>query len=82
MSEHDNKPEPGWLDFSSPDLQALLLTYRHVGELRRTDAPSEHWDALARALVAEHTPEQLANMLLGSCAIHARSLDEVDPSAT
>jgi hypothetical protein len=75
MSENDNKPEPGMLDFANPDLQALMLTYTHVGELMRMNATPDQWAALTDALVAEHTPDQLANMLVGACTIHARSIE-------
>ena len=61
------------LDTSNPDLHALALTVGHATELLERDAPADHWEALTSALVAEHTPEQLANMLTGACALIART---------
>ncbi|WP_243074828.1 hypothetical protein [Microbacterium sp. SS28] len=76
--ESNNKPQPGWLDYGNPDLQALILTFKFVGELMRADATADQWNALKDALVAENTADELANMLIGACTIHARSINEAD----
>jgi len=57
---------PSKLDATDPDLIALTVTIGHVAEVAQTGTG---WDALAAALTAEHTPEQLTNMLLGACAL-------------
>lgn len=61
------------MDPTDPDLLALVVTIGHVSKLSKDKAPPAHWDALTSALVAEHTPEQLASMLVGACALVART---------
>lgn len=61
------------LDTTDPDLTALLVTVGYAGQLTTAHATTEEWDALTSALVAEHTPEQLAHMLTGAAALIARS---------
>lgn len=80
MTEQDNKPEPGWLDFANPDLQSLRVTFEQVGELLRRKAPSAEWNLLAEVLVEERTPAELANMLIGACTLHVRYLVEQNPT--
>lgn len=60
------------MDTSDPNLLALAVTIGHARDLIITSAPSDHWRALTAALVAEHTPDQLAEMLTGACALIAR----------
>jgi hypothetical protein len=60
------------VDATDPDLHALLTTIGHATELTVAKAPAHHWDALTSALLAEHTPEQLASMLTGAAALIAR----------
>ena len=61
------------LDTTNPDLRALTLTVGLCRELVDADAKPAAWTDLTRALVAEHTPEELANMLTGACTILARA---------
>ncbi|MDR7113893.1 hypothetical protein J2X03_003795 [Microbacterium trichothecenolyticum] len=56
-----------------PDLHALVLTIGLVSQLTTGHAPTADWDALTAALVAEHTPVQLARMLTGAAALIART---------
>lgn len=56
-----------------PDMQALVLTLGHTAQLTDSGATPTEWEALTAALVAEHTPEQLANMLTGAAALIART---------
>ncbi len=64
---------PEHLDTGNPDLHALMLTVAHASALVTTRATTDQWAALTGALVAEHTPQQLANMLTGACALIART---------
>lgn len=55
------------------DLIALAVTVGLASDLIRGGASGAGWDALTAALVEEHTPEQLANMLTGAAALLARA---------
>lgn len=61
------------MDTTDPDLLALVVTIGHAVKLTTDQAPTEHWQALTDALIAEHTPEQLASMLTGAAALLART---------
>lgn len=65
------------LDTTNPDLHHLVLTIGFARDLTNRAAPTQEWEALTRALVDEHTPEQLANMLTGAAALIARSATPV-----
>ena len=56
-----------------PDLIALAVTVGLAADLIQTRASAAGWDALTAALVEEHTPQQLANMLTGAAALLARA---------
>jgi hypothetical protein len=56
-----------------PDAHAFVLTIGLASQLTAGHASAAEWDALTAALVAEHTPTQLANMLTGAAAIIART---------
>jgi hypothetical protein len=51
---------------------ALTVTIGHATQLIQAGASTEDWDALTAALVAKHTPDQLANMLTGAATLLAR----------
>lgn len=54
------------------DMLALAVTLGHAKQLTLDHGTPDDWDALTRALLAEHTPEQLANMLTGAAALIVR----------
>lgn len=56
-----------------PDLIALAVTVGLASDLIQSRASAAGWDALTAALVEEHTPGQLANMLTGAAALLARA---------
>ena len=58
---------------TSYDMLTLTVTIGHAAQLTANEATTEEWNALTDALLAEHTPEELANMLTGACAIIART---------
>lgn len=60
------------MDTSNPDLLALAVTVGLASELITEHATPDRWAALTDALVAEHAPTQLANMLTGAAALIAR----------
>lgn len=60
------------LDTTNPDLLALTVTVGFAGDLIQRDATSDEWVALTTALLEEHTPAELANMLTGACAVIAK----------
>ncbi len=51
------------------DMQALVVTVGLAAQLTQAQATTAEWDALVDALVAEHTPAQLARMLTGAAAL-------------
>lgn len=51
----------------------LAVTLGHVTDLSQRQAPTQEWDALTAALVAEHTQTELADLLIGACALIARA---------
>lgn len=61
------------MDTRDPDLLALVVTVGHASSLLTNDGTPEEWAALTSALLSEHTPAQLANMLTGACALLART---------
>ena len=69
------------LDPTNPDLQALILTIGITRQLTQTGATTAEWDALTRALEAEHTPAELAHMLTAAAALIARAPDSLQPAA-
>lgn len=60
------------MDTTDPDLHRLALTIGFTRDLIERHAPTQEWEALTHALLEEHTPEQLANMLTGAATIIAR----------
>lgn len=54
------------------DMLALAVTLGHAKQLTQAHGTPDEWDELTAALVAEHTPEQLANMLTGAAALIVR----------
>ena len=61
------------MDTTDPDLHRLALTIGFTRDLIERHAPTQEWEALTHALLEEHTPEQLANMLTGAATIIARA---------
>ena len=61
------------MDTTDPALHALTLTVGIASSLVTSGATSEEWAALTAALLAEHTPAELANMLTGAAALIART---------
>lgn len=57
----------------TPDAQALTVAVGLAAQLTATDAPPEAWDSLTAALLAEHTPEQLAGMVTEAAALIVRT---------
>ena len=53
----------------TPSAQALTVTVGLASQIVKTGAPPEAWESLTAALVAEHTPEQLARMVTEAVAL-------------
>lgn len=61
------------MDPNDPDLHALVVTIGFAADLTSRQAPTSEWNTLETELLAAHTPEQLARMLVGAAAIIARA---------
>lgn len=61
------------MDPNDPDLHALIITIGFASDLTNRQAPTSEWNTLETELLAAHTPEQLARMLVGAAAIIART---------
>lgn len=66
---------------SDPRVSELALTIGLAANLTASNAPSTHWDALSAALEADHTPAQIADLLVGACALIVRLAPDTKPAA-
>lgn len=58
---------------TDPDMVALTLTVGFARQLIEGQAERADWQALTEALVENHTPQQLANMLTGAATLLAKA---------